>query len=365
MMAAQWALATETIAAGFGQSAVFRIFGKFQTRVVLFLTKKEKAGREPKGWPSLKAICELFKMELALTQMSKLLQGSSSSSSSAGGTDLVRGLADLTPSLAALTHNKQLKLGQCYHNLKHVRVEADKLYMFVKITDREATFEHSPLFSAAKEIVSLPLDELKDWKPFHGTATIVVPAPLALASQFTLSASMLQERVKSQAFALLCEHDEAEAISNDAFSFTCSPQALFTNGSHKAKQLKIYPVGLLSNNSVDAEKNCVVTFHQNGSDHQLVVQPPKSTLDLTKLDNNDKSVLVPFFWVKTTSDPLKANVERFKYTIQGCLTIPFYQNTKPVAKHEQLLIFKAPEIQKKKGTAPAAIVLPAKRRRGE
>ena len=352
LMTTTWNSLQQLITAGqVTEQLAVQCFGKLQVRVILHILKKEKHGREPKGYKDLAEIFKLYEQELA----GKTALEATSAKSSEGA----KTLQEQTPSAIALMKNKQLKLGELYTNPLHVQVDPGKIYQFTKITDSFATFMHTPLFGQA-EVLDMLLTELKQWRHHTGKAPVLVPTALALSCSPENSTSILQDVITSRAFLMLHEFYSGNVPSVDSFYFSCNPASVHAAKkfatSPAPKTLKLYPLGNLHLiPAVQADKHsCVLKFKDTSKSSDvfhLALTPPKSALNLSKLDENSKTILIPYFWVTGTSEEEAANLERHLFDVKDgdqVLTVPLFRNTKPIPPQTALHFFKAKPEPKKR-----------------
>lgn len=349
LMAQAWEKLEKLQAAGqIAEAKAVSCFGKLQVRVVLHTLKKEKQGREQKVYKNLSEILKTFEEELQATAQAP------AAAAAAKKSDEVKSLAQQTPSALALMKFKHLKIGDYFTNSADAKTQG-KIFKFTQITDDCASFKHQPLFGIA-DLLEVKLEDLKHWKAFAGKPPVLVNSALALSCSAKNSAAVLQEAITSQAYIMLYNHFMANDPPQDAFHFSCNPMTVHSAKKFTSKSLKLFPLGSLT--LIEASKadkhNCVVKYKDAslGADlFHLAVQQPRASLNLDKIEDNDKAVLVPFWWVTSTSEEDMANMERDVYVIKDgekSLTVPTFRSRLLVPPQAPLHFFKAKPEPKKR-----------------
>ena len=143
-------------------------------------------------------------------------------------------------------------------------------------------------------------------------------------------------------------------VTDDAAAFTfSSDHKLFSNQAVKKNELKIFPLGTLQKMkppkaeagqaASKATDKGVTVLEVLASGNKYQIQQPKADLE------KGEGVLVPFFWVASTSSAEDANLELVQVKVEPGLMIPCFRNkSKKIDPGQQLLWHKPEEPKAKK-----------------
>lgn len=210
-----------------------------------------------------------------------------------------------------------------------------QVFQFDTITDAEATFVHSPILGQ-KEKVKVPLDQLYKWKATRAMMPHEFQASFAQSLMYQQSDSAKEELAKLQVTMALHHAMAAHPVSETHVCFALHPQGLFAIQETKTvKALKLVPIGNVT--KLKPKQEAKIEIQHQG--HRFGVSNWKQ---YTNLDTPKGGHMDPFWWVKSTSDPVLVNME-LATMVQDGITIPILQNTKGIKPKDQLLFLKATE----------------------
>ena len=127
--------------------------------------------------------------------------------------------------------------------------------------------------------------------------------------------------------------DQGDA--NESVTFLGPPLALCASRAMGKGKLRLVAYGLLG--PLDAKATHKVSGYS--------LHPPKAISDLDKLQEDGKAMLVPFWYVKTTSDASQANMRVAQFSKAG-LKIPCMINERALEVGEVLYVL-APSAESK------------------
>ena len=298
------------------------VFGRLCIRVVLFMCQKQKMGRESKAWKSLEDIRDQFASE---TNSQEAFQD----------------LLQPDPVAVALLQNQHLEIGSNYQNpkvgsticqLMEVTLAGAKFlgyfwaesFLFWGGANVSASpqlaqafgplrFEHVPLVGAADTLVVPLRDDLKDWRKSKKTMQILLAADIA-EKQLVYKHPDIQESI--QLHSTQVQFHKAfmtGPVNAKASGFVANPVGICALQHFAAGSLVLKPCGFLfpvKDQDKDKVKVMVGKFGVNA---------PKMISEFDKVD--DKTVLVPFWYVKPTMDEELVNMQVEKKQF-GSLGLP-------------------------------------------
>jgi len=305
-------------------SDAYTIFGRFQTRVVLFVLKKEKQGHEKDGHKNLDAIMQLWNADYG-----KVLKGESilakAESSTAADNTAPKSLSQLQDKSAIACHDFKLKVGTAYQNFGIERAHEDKIFTLASVQANHAEFHHKPLFSAAVESVLVNFTDkdtknklrIKEWRPYKGEQPSALTASqvLALLPQHNpqLQAQLLKQQVESSLLTQVLD----SKLKDDDLIFCCNPHVVRAGKQAAAGKLNFYLAGSCSPLKPDATlesltdiKVCMNVADDYNPATLFAITPLKQTLNLkteTFIESNEKVALMPYCWVRPAADEANAN----------------------------------------------------------
>ena len=167
-------------------------FGKFQVRLVLFLSGKELKGREGIEYGSMTEINKKFSNDLLLA--GQTASTSASAAGSAAPPEAVKSLADASDAKAiALAANKHIVLG------KHYVVKNDtKVWTLFELTQDGAKLVHKPFFESAEEM-EVPRQEWKNLKEWTKALPQLISEQVRASMMTSTLTTLAQETARLQA----------------------------------------------------------------------------------------------------------------------------------------------------------------------
>lgn len=220
----------------------------------------------------------------------------------------------------ALHQNEHLELGKAYCNPE---LHDKKLFVCKSMSDDGCKFEHTTLLGE-KLVEDVPLDEkLKDWKKTKREPAVALDKAIAekyLVQSSKVSADMLQ---MAQYQLKLHEEHQNNPVTAEDIGFLQNPTGIFARKKFAAGKLSLVAFGSLA-----LAKDNTKGVHLM---HGFTIQPPKTAIDFSKLD--DKRMLCPFWFVKNTGEQDAVNMV-LKAKASGA---PCYVNSKAVLPGELLL----------------------------
>ena len=316
-------------------------YGRCSVRVALLLCQKEKHGRESKEWESLTEISKAFGMEL----LGMHAPPASSSTDSAP----VENLLDASFTDVILKQHKHLEMGGSFVHKNH----GSRIFTLVGMQDEKVKFEHRPLVGDPVMVEVPASAELGTWKKTKKIQPTVLDAEIA--KQYSVSASSNQAEAYELGTAQLELYREfiANHDGKVGISFVTPPSGLVVTAPIPKKRLVLVAFGQLS---IVKDASKVKDGFFVG---KYLLQSPKAVSDFEKLE--DKSLLVPFWFVRTTSELELVNMTFIQQQL-GSLRVPAYINTRDLECGE-LLFCASESLIKKELAPPPASSSPVKRLR--
>lgn len=218
----------------------------------------------------------------------------------------------------------------------------EKIFILKSVTDSEAVFEHQPLF-APSVVVKDQLSALKKWKLTKKEPSMLCPESLCIARLPQNVKSVQKDIEKATATQLLMEAYMGNKVADESLlAFANYPSNLFLMKKAKKKEVRLFPLGTLSAVAeqdkakiLEKTKNVVVYFQEN----PYLIQPFKT---LSSFTNPEAGTLCPFFWVKTSEDLQKINLQTTWITHKG-LKIPILENDEALPAQTLLLKSSGPQ----------------------
>ena len=341
-MQQMWTKAQEKIAEGVSSSHIVGSYGKLCTRLILHVLKKEKSGREPKGFSTLTQIKELCEKDLASSQSNAEPRAKPRAAT-------IETLEDCRdPKQNAFKQHKHLQIGELYTCSKY----PGKIYKLDKCLETGFEFVHTPLLGVSQTSVTMPLKDdpdkeackLSQWKPFKAEMPRKLTETTAMSFKPEHCPAFAEEIRRARLQLQVSEHfaTSMRATDTDLLAFCCYPQSLCTSQRVTAKALQFYATGKLSEalapgKPADLLRNIVLRDSASGSEY--ILQPPKQTVDWKAQDfaeAHKKFYLAPYFWVKPASKDEDANMTLGLEAV-GDVYLPYFTNPKAIAVHQQLL----------------------------
>ncbi|CAE7203788.1 unnamed protein product [Symbiodinium sp. CCMP2592] len=229
-------------------SHLTKCFGRFAVRVCLFLTNKQRAGRETKHWQSLQAI---------LTAYTKEIQDSSAGDAIADHSMTpnmqVTDVLAASNKTIAMLQNNHMELGKLYTTKDH----GAKVFKLTDVTDDHATMTHKPLFQDEEE-VHVPLQKLPMWKATKAMMPMLCPQDLAREGM--TAKLLLEERARSEVQLALHRAAEKHHVDAQTIAFGQNPQGLFAIKTIR-KTIRLVPLGTVNKAKSTAKETKLLIQH--------------------------------------------------------------------------------------------------------
>ena len=254
-------------------------FGRLLVRCVLYLTGKEKAGREGKSYKDLSSICDLFTADVS-GQTSATTSMGTASSSKAG--DQPANLLTLSIGEQALIQNKHLKLQekhlgwdvvvlllsvlffskldclQCT-TMRYVHHDhPDKIFIFHGLVGACGKFIHQGLFGG-EDISSSSVDDFKKWRLTKAPIPCLCDPTMVAQHSYNQSPLLMEAQKKAEAEQLLFSIYQEHSHDATAFHY-CLPMNLYSKDKFAAGKLKLYPLGSLNKVKDSKKANLLVEY---------------------------------------------------------------------------------------------------------
>ncbi|CAE7586996.1 unnamed protein product [Symbiodinium sp. CCMP2592] len=273
-------------------SHLTKCFGRFAVRVCLFLTNKQRAGRETKHWQSLQAI---------LTAYTKEIQDSSAGDAIADHSMTpnmqVTDVLAASNKTIAMLQNNHMELGKLYTTKDH----GAKVFKLTDVTDDHATMTHKPLFQDEEE-VHVPLQKLPMWKATKAMMPMLCPQDLAREGM--TAKLLLEERARSEVQLALHRAAEKHHVDAQTIAFGQNPQGLFAIKTIR-KTIRLVPLGTVNKAKSTAKETKLLIQHGG---HSWTIGPETSEVTM----------------VHST-------------VVESGITIPCLENPAPLEQHQPLL----------------------------
>lgn len=189
------------------------------------------------------------------------------------------------------------------------------------------------------------LSSLKKWKLTKKEPTMLCPESLCKERLAHNVLAVQKDIEKATATQLLMEAYMSNKVADESLlAFASHPSNLFLMKKAKKKEVKLYPLGTLSAVAepekakiLEKTKNVVVYYKEK----PYLIQPFKS---LSSFTNPEAGSLCPFFWVKTSEDADKINLQTTWVNHKG-LKIPVLENDEALPAQTLLLKSSGPQSQ--------------------
>ena len=349
-------------------------FGRLLVRTILFLTGKEKSGREGKSYKDLNEICGMFTADVS-TQS----QQSSSSSNPASSSDKPANLLALSAGEQALLQNKHLKKMEKLHGcilyclmlllhfwllqgyqLRYMHPEhADKVFIFHGLAGDCGKFVYKGLFGG-EDTICAPVDEFKKWRVTKAAIPVLCEEALATKHTFGHSPLLLEAEKKSEAEHLLFQiYSENSHDANDLLY--CLPTNVYSKSKVNVGKMRLFPLGTLT--KIKDGKKAAILIEYSGRQYSLspftslkdfseklgfrsfcLVKNSCSTCPWKQLRDSkqESQCLIPFHWVKSSSDEDAVTMELVYKEFHG-IKLPHFRNSCKLAP-QTLLVQKSKEL---------------------
>ncbi|CAE7327779.1 bglB [Symbiodinium sp. CCMP2592] len=299
-----------------GSNHLYKCFGKFCVRAILFLTKKEKLG--PDAQQKLESLAQI--LDLFTQDVSKVKQATP-----AAEAKTIKDAVSAQPWEATLLQNTHIKVGDQYTLPKE---HGAKVYQLLQINNEGGTLEHRPVLQAP-ETVHVPLAGLGKWRVSRHSMPAIGPADI-ITRGLPSSHAMAQEDFQKAAVvtALHQCYQEQSVEDLELLCMASSPQALYAKKAIASKKLKLVPLGSISKVKT-GQKPPKLAIQAFG--HDWAIGSWKQDLQFQA-----EGTIVPFFWCRTAEGEDEGNMVLTTIK-QGPCTVPILHNPAKIQANEQIL----------------------------
>ncbi|CAE7726975.1 bglB [Symbiodinium sp. CCMP2592] len=299
-----------------GSNHLYKCFGKFCVRAILFLTKKEKLG--PDAQQKLESLAQI--LDLFTQDVSKVKQATP-----AAEAKTIKDAVSAQPWEATLLQNTHIKVGDQYTLPKE---HGAKVYQLLQISNEGGTMEHRPVLQAP-ETVFVPLAGLGKWRVSRHSMPAIGPADI-ITRGLPSSHAMAQEDFQKAAVvtALHQCYQEQSVEDLELLCMASSPQALYAKKAIASKKLKLVPLGSISKVKT-GQKPPKLAIQAFG--HDWAIGSWKQDLQFQA-----EGTIVPFFWCRTAEGEDEGNMVLTTIK-QGPCTVPILHNPAKIQANEQIL----------------------------
>eukprot|EP00435_Cladocopium_sp_Y103_P036891 s4034_g9.t1 len=290
---------------------VTKAYGRLCVRCILFLLSKQKFSREEHEYQNLPEIVQAFSDEMKARPSMTL-------ANSLDEEELqVTDTSQATAKNIALLQNQHVKLNQMHLGALE-----------------------------APTTVQVSFDKLHLWRPTKQKMPKVCPEAQVAQGLYQGNELAQQELAKVQVDMALHLAMQSNQIAMDQCAFVLNPPGLYILKTiKKAKHLKFVAIG-----NVSKVKKKEQPAQDQKVQSQHIVQHRGEEWSITPwkqdhtFDQDGKSHLNPYWWVKPCDDEDVANME-FATVSQDGINVPILQNSKPLAAKEQLFYYKSKKDQ--------------------
>lgn len=373
-----WSLETKSAAT---EHVKVASFGKLCVRCILHLLGKEKYGREAAFKGGFNEIADAFADDLQ--------KKTASAESGQGKKEEILKLENLVgakPFEVALLQHDHLQIGKlhlglvlklkqllfhlvkngsptfpnvcarfwmllgfhiCLLRYSNMKVGSSKVFELVKCEDDGFTFVHSPFFGP-KEALKVAFEELSKWKKHKGGAPTACSKDMLQKLLVHNSVALQDEMAKCTVQKVLLETCQQHTMDNQTLLFTQNPTGAWAAKNLKKGELKLYPAGTVS--KLKQSPKGKLTALYNGQHFAIASFARANDFD------EEKGVMDPFFWVKSSSDPDEVTMVVSTQVIDK-VQLPLLTNAKALKAGEQLVVLKPSEENQEaaaSGSAPQA-----------
>lgn len=296
-------------------------FGRFAVRLILHLLNK--TDRED-AFDGTADIADLFAKDCQGLKAPAKAGGASTSQTEV--TDVIRSSA----AQVAMLQNQHLRFGGRYV----CKDFPDLVFTLVDMGDTCATFVHSPLFEPEVK-KTIPHAELKAWRSTKKEPPKKCTEEIAKKFAPEHSNFFQEEFKKAKVQALVMEAYMAnvEKEKVNPVCFVSSPNGVWTTKSVAKGKLKLFPCGTVSKTKPNAKKGLSVTYEGQ----EFNISPFKPMVDFqATLKEMSNHLLVPFHWVKVSSDWDECNMDLKVENFKG-LKVPFLTNSDKIEMGTQMI----------------------------
>ena len=148
------------------------------------------------------------------------------------------------------------------------------------------------------------------------------------------SVALQDEIAKCTVQKMLLEACQQHAVDNQTLLFTQNPHGAWATKNLKKGKLKLYPAGTVSKLKQNPKGKLTALY--NGQHFAIASFARANDFE------EEKGVIDPFFWVKSSSDPDEVTMVASTQIIDK-VQVPFLTNAKALKAGEQLVFLKASE----------------------
>lgn len=320
---------------------------RFMLRSMLLITEKQKCDPEAKAYTTLAELKQMFVTDVRASsgdidheEFKKLFTTKVSGASFLEEGDF--------PKIEAPGHSVQttssLVKSMEHHNdpevifnengfelgdlVKEKGSETADIYVIISSGKDIKLSKYDEFGVVATDVVSLPLAAfLTKWSKHKGKPTQSLPG----LKDACASEQIMNDVLRSKVFNMLFEFEQLQ--EGRSLTYLVNPSCVAATEEIPKGKLKLAPMTLLSNLSV--EKKCSTVAIKVDDTKVFATAPPAAN----KLENYEKYMFIPYWWVKSDTDIDKANM-RFVSVKVGDVSIPILQNMRKIEVHQRLIVHK-------------------------
>ena len=313
------------------------LFGRFCSRVILYLVRKQNKGREANVYKTLQEIETDYCLEHAKRVEHRVTGAAQSSASSAVASAKVGGASAGTATFAEVGDKKYV---------------ATKAGFKVGIVCKDGTGQRWELTEMQSEgvllkSVELVFDEGED-VPTKTVAYEKLQSSMHMYKgelPIKLDAEAVYNRTSIFNTKMAVQTDVADAwkamaqkFAEDHLIYSVRPSVVRTTTEVKKGELKLHVATDAMVKIVTSSPSTCVAISRGGKyPLTFYVLPPRliGTRGIEDVSTWPDVAFIPFWWVTEAKSSKEANMRLSSTTVDGW-KIPYYTNTRNLAKHEQL-----------------------------
>ena len=227
-------------------------------------------------------------------------------------------------------------------------VGSSKLYKIKSIGDAVEIERHAKWHDGV-DSYSAPLSHMMNrFAVFKAEPPTKIPDAWEKTQSFLASDDAKIEAAKANLFAAIKDFEQRNIKTwQGCLSFGLRPSEVIAKCDVDTGVLQLAPTVLMKHMTSKSGSNSFET--EMCLKPPLVSEPVSIYISRPSQPSSDdisawKDPLVPFFWVGTTTDMAKANMELRIQRISEDTSFPVFVNTKPLKVKEQLLFFKSSKV---------------------
>ena len=313
------------------------VFGKLSSRVVLYLTKKEKEGLEGKSYGSFAAIKATYLLD------SGKREADTFSNDRAEAQESHVGYGDVS-NPRWIAQSNGFASGKYYYEK-----DTHQVFLLDVMGEENVKFIQHTLAASEREVKVVSYDDLrKKWSLFNGkiqSKVVASIAPHQVKSHALLAADLDRARLFQQLHELAVHHAEG-----DRLDYFYNPSQIRAKCDIAKGELVLVPIAPL-NSILLKSSTARVIVTSNGAPNLFIEMPTKAkSWDAKSWQTN--TVFAAYWWVKGTTEKPEANMQAVELTTAD-YRIPAFKNARALKAFEKLQFHAAPAVPTAAKAAPA------------